>query len=167
RDLPQIAPGATIEIGPFDLAVQEYFVSDEVLSSDLPDQAEAWLGVVFTATGTHDESTQFHRQALTFPEGLGLIDEDTAANPTHRNTVRIDNGARIHRFEPGLTVQAVTLLPVQDAAAVPEQITLQVTDLESAWSFLLESESWYEREHVGQVTLPRTDVVPAQLREEE
>lgn len=167
RDLPRIAPGQSVEIGPFDLALQEYFVSDEVHTRYLPEEADAWLGVVFTATGTHDQSAALHRQALTFPDGLGLIDEDTAANPTHRDMLRIGDGTLLHNFEPGLTVQAVSLLPVQDASAVPEEITLQVTDLESAWSFLLESESWYERERVGQVTLSRTEVVPAQLEMDE
>lgn len=158
RDLPPIQPDQTVQIGPFDLALHEFFVSDEVNVRALPEEADAWLGVVFTATGTHTAAVPFHQYALTFPEELGLINEVSQVNPPHREMLRLDDGTGYYRIEPGLQARVVSLFPITDAHDIADTLTLAVTDLESSWSFLLETESWYERERVGHVTLPRTRV---------
>lgn len=168
RDLPDLPAGEPIAVGPYDLALETYFVSDQVHTRYLPEGAEAWLGLVLTARGTHTEAVSMNRQVTTFPEGLGIItlDEDVA-HPNHSEVVRIDDGRLAARFAPGLDVQVVSLIAVSDAEAIPDEITVQITDLEPAWSFLLESETWYERERIGQVHLNRTGTVPPALVEEE
>ncbi|WP_434081167.1 hypothetical protein [Sanguibacter sp. Z1732] len=123
---------------------------------------------MLTVRGTHTQAVSLDRRVTTVPEGLGAItlDEDVA-NPDHSEVLRIDDGRLATRFAPGLEVQVVSLIAVSDAEAIPDEITVQITDLESAWSFLLESETWYERERVGQVHLSRTGTVPPALVEDE
>lgn len=167
RELPQIEPGEAVATGPYELALQNYFVTDEVRANSLPEGARAWLGVVATVTGTDDEEAVLNRFVTTYPEGLGVVDADSTVNPQPATALRQDTGELAGPFPPGLQVPVVWLIPVADDEAVPAQLTVGITDLEQAWSPLLEQETWYEREDIGQVTLVRTDTVPQGLIEDD
>src|SRR5690625_4807687 len=80
RELPQIEPGEAVATGPYELALQSYFVTDEVRADSLPEGARAWLGVVATVTGTDDEEAVLNRFVTTYPEGLGVVDADSTVN---------------------------------------------------------------------------------------
>lgn len=164
---PQVQPGQTFDLGPADVQVQSFFVSDQVLTHSLPDDAQAWVGVIVDLHLQTAEGWNLPNDVVAAP-GLAAGSSEPGANTAGFDQALItSDDSLLVRLEPSVPQQVVLLFPVADAGTVADTVELDLHSLYQMRSFLEGSMRWWTGEVAAEVAVPRDDQVPPALIEED
>ena len=156
---PQIAAGETFDLGPAVVRAESFFVSDQVLTSFLPDDAQAWVGVIVDLELSIDDEWFLPGEVFTV---TGVAEEG------FEHAVITSDDSLLSALKPGVPQQAAILFPVTDADAVGDTLQFGLTSLYEMRSFFERTMRWWTEEEVSAyVELPREDEVPPALVDEE
>lgn len=156
---PQIAVGESFDLGPAVARADSFFVSDQVLTSFLPDDAQAWVGVIVELELAVDDEWFIPGEVFTL---AGVADEG------FEHAVLISDDSLLSALKPGVPHQAALLFPVADPESVGDTVQLGLTSLYEMRSFLEGTMRWWaEEEPSAYVEVPRDDDVPPALVDDE
>lgn len=156
---PQIAAGEAFDLGPAVVTADSFFVSDQVLTTMLPDGAVGWVGVVVDLRVHIKDEWRLPNDVFALPAleagaevGYAVITQDDSL---------------LVQLEPDLPQRVALLYPVTDTSAVGEELELHVRTLYEQRSFFEGTMRWYTDEVAARVQVPRSDDVPPALIDED
>lgn len=161
-----IPVGTSVDLGPMTMRPVSFFVSADVNRSDLEsrDGAEAYLGVIVDVENSTDEHI-----SLTFPGPASDavvpdLDADLFAmerTSTADAALRVVDNTNGETVLPGIPDQVALLWPITDVDAVPDVLTISMT--ESVWEYGVVSgeDRWLSLGDTWLMDLPRDDLPTA------
>ncbi|WP_147915801.1 hypothetical protein [Ruania zhangjianzhongii] len=156
---PQLAAGESFDLGPAVVRAESFFVSDRVLTSFLPDEAQAWVGVIVDLDLGVDDEWRVPDEVFTI-EGV--------ADGGYEHAVLTSDDSLLDTLKPGVPQQVAVLFPVSDPDSVGDTVQFGLTALYEMRSFFEGTMRWWVEEEVSAyVDVPRDDEVPPALVEEE
>lgn len=155
ESLPQVPADARVALGPYDLVVNGWTVSDDLLADDLEyADAAAWVVISLEVTANPPSSVTWQDDSLEV-SGLTLTG--------YPEMVRPADGSRVVALHPGVTSAALLLLPVSaddvERLADTEELTAVLAEHTYRGHVLSQEEGWWGAQ--PRVTLPieRDDAV--------
>ncbi|PWD51587.1 hypothetical protein C8046_13980 [Serinibacter arcticus] len=114
-ELPELAAGATAELGPYDVDVRGWTVSDELLPDDLSySDAAAWIVIDLGITANPPATVGWFADSLAV-EGVEPTGRVLLVDPA--------DGDLIAQVHPGVPTDALLLVPVDaEAAAAADEL---------------------------------------------
>ncbi len=158
QELRTFEHGETVDMGPYDLTLHDYFVAEELELHNLPEDSTAWLGVRATIEGNSNERVDYKRTLSLLPQEVADVVVNSAEPP--QPAVQSMANRNVSYFYADMPVEVILLFAVDGTEAVDEDITMDLVSGVRLWSMMLESYSWYEGAPLGSVTIPRVDEVP-------
>ena len=153
--LPVLPEGTTAQLGPYDVDVRGWTLSDELLPDDLGyADATAWIVLDLAVAPNPPASTGWFADSLAV-EGVGTTDRALLVDPA--------DGDLIAQVHPGVPIDALLLVPVdaEVAAAVDELDRLPV--VLSAHTFrghmITDEQGWWAARPAATIEVPRDDDV--------
>lgn len=155
---PQVAVGEPFDLGPAQVQVEAFFVSEQVFTSMLPDGARGWVGVLVELTAhTQDE--------WSLPDDVFALPGLTGTGQLGHAVITQDDSLLV-ALGPDVPQRVALLFPVPEVTAVPEDLELTMRSLYEQRSFFDQTMRWYTDEVAATVRVPRTDEIPPALIDE-
>lgn len=153
--LPRVPADARVALGPYDIAITGWTVSNELNHDDLKfSDADAWVVIAADVTVQPPRSTTFYDDTVTV-SALELTDFPDTVSPR--------DGSLMSYLSPGVTTPVLLLLPVNgtDADTLDQLSTLPVLLSSRVWtSHSLSGEmGWWRTTPRATVQVPRDDSV--------
>lgn len=155
QGLPEVPADTEMALGPYDLTVTGWTVSDELLADDLEySDADAWVVVSLDVTAGPPSSVRWMSDSLEV-SGLELTG--------YPEVVRASDGSRIFTFHPGVQTPALLLLPVatDQVEALADQDSLPVVLSTHTYRghVLSEEEGWWGAQPRATLQVERDNAV--------
>ncbi|MBZ2198142.1 hypothetical protein [Occultella gossypii] len=156
----QLTVGETVDVGPYSVTVESFFVSDQVDIYGIPDEADAWVGVVMVLETSELEGIYTDHQNFRL-SGADLVEE------RFQKVVLLADDSSASFLTADLPVHVAMLWPVRDSGAIGDEVELTLTETYEDISFLFEEPTWFAGDRIGVVTVPRDDEIPPAILDEE
>ena len=156
---PQVPAGEPFDLGPAAVRVESFFVSDQVLTGMLPEDAQGWVGVLVELTVHADDEWSLPDDVIAVPTlpggervGYGVITQDDSI---------------LTRLGPDLPQLVALLYPVADLGAVGGELQVDLRTLTEERSFFEGTMRWYPGEVGATVQVSRTEQIPPAMIDEQ
>ncbi|CAM3415049.1 hypothetical protein OCAE111667_08685 [Occultella aeris] len=156
----QLAVGEAVDVGPYTVTVESFFVSDQVDIYGIPDEADAWVGVVMVLETSELEGIPTDYQNFRL-SGADLVEE------RFQQVVLLADDSRANFLTADLPVHVAMLWPVRDSGAIGDEVELTLTETYEDISFLFQTPTWFAGDRIGVIAVPRDDEVPPAILDEE
>ncbi|TDE91629.1 hypothetical protein EXU48_15925 [Occultella glacieicola] len=156
----QVAAGEVVDLGPYTVSVESFFVSDQVDVYGLPEEADAWIGVVMELENTQLDGLFVDYQNFTL-DGAQLVEARSTT------VLLLADDSRASFLSPNLPVRVAMLWSVVDPDTIGDEVRLSLIETYEDTSFLFEETSWYVGDRIGVVEVPRDDDIPPAIVDEE
>ncbi len=154
------AVGQRLDLGQVEVEVRSTFLSAEVQTHALPEEASAWLGVVVEVVNRGDEEVILSRDLLRVP-GLDPLQEHP------RTTVVVSDESFLVTLSPDVPHEVAMLWPLAGSPAA-QSVEVELYPVLAQESMLDPgSILWQVEPLLGVVEVPVTDVPPTLVDEED
>lgn len=150
-----IAVGESVELGPYTVSVDSFFVAAEIEGAYLPDDAEAWLGLVLDLTPTVSEAVLVQDETFIW---LDVPEVVNSGRPEQTNLLR--DGTHVVRLSPGMREQVAVLWGISAPDVAGTELDLALYSMTQEESFTLGGLAWYTDDLEGVVSVPRGELPP-------